>query len=133
MVKVCVQNTPHQSGFLIILQCTEKNMSADLLRSFILRNSSRVFFLFLFFQVLSDYLVKKLETEPSIYPRCSVCSCRRSQLPYAALGVTPGLTWGDHPYRGEGEPAPLLLPPGAEIGVLQDDRVSVRDKAEATT
>lgn len=82
--------------------------------------------MFLFFQVLSDYLVKKLETEPSIYPWCSVCSCRRSQLPHTALGVTPGLTWGDHPYGVRGSQPHSCSPWGRNCCFTRWSRVDER-------
>lgn len=50
-------------------------------------------------QVLTDYLVKKLETEPFIYSQPRICSCRTSELPRTTLGATSALTCGDHPYR----------------------------------
>lgn len=79
-----------------------------------------------FFQVLSNYLVKKLETDPFIYPQSRNCSCRRSRLPCAALGVTPALTCRTTLSRGEWEPGPF---PQAETNVLWDCCTVLRDKA----
>lgn len=99
---------------------------------FPLKNIFRISFFFSP-QVLSDYLVKKLETEPFIYPRPRICSCRTSRLPHATLGATPALTCGDHPYRRwEVSQVPLLLRrplPWAETGLSPDDCTPVRDKA----